>query len=502
MPLPNYHAARVKNPNLFSKIRVLKTLPNGIMIYGGTLKTNPSGGSQAQSYRFPISKFTVAEAKAWLKENDISYIMFEKSSTTQAFTTPVKLISKVFSFTQKEIISLIPEKILSKVKVKDEHPFFTMYSICHEGVSAPVVIEDGEKKAKKMTWTRKAIQSMRNIFTRGIKLFKGHNKDGSHSGRRVIGKVIHSFEKEMDGILHHLVIAYHPKKLVNEVKKYDVCSQEAEWSFFNIAGKWVADKIEKLTGIALESSENEMPAFSGAKRLGYIQAFTASGEDVKNSSGEDENKIEGGQNMPQNKVDNQGVTDPNQNVGGDPNNFGRGQQSSNQQNQQVNTKAVQQKALTYQDLKEAVKNMGVYPHQIFSKEDIQNDKEFVSIFNKIQILEEEKTNLEAKVNDLARTAALSTAGPKIESIIKENKVPEKLADFIKNRFEESKDSLQDLSDKGINNFVEDQTKLFQNVSKVIDPEFDMKQTEEGSEVEDGDYTKAENNELLEEDLEL
>lgn len=77
MPYPNFHSARIKRPGDFVRIVVLKTLPNGVMIYGGPLKSNPTGGSTAQAYRFPKSRFTVAEAKAWLKEHNISYISFE-----------------------------------------------------------------------------------------------------------------------------------------------------------------------------------------------------------------------------------------------------------------------------------------------------------------------------------------------------------------------------------------------------------------------------------------
>lgn len=47
------------------------------MIYGGPLKSDPGGASTAQSYRFPKSKFTVAEAKKWLKDHNISYTSFE-----------------------------------------------------------------------------------------------------------------------------------------------------------------------------------------------------------------------------------------------------------------------------------------------------------------------------------------------------------------------------------------------------------------------------------------
>ena len=80
MPLPNFHAARVRSPNEFERIVVVQTLSNGAMIYGGPLKGKPGSGPTAQSYRFPVANFTAAEAKKWLKENDIKTTRFEKAS--------------------------------------------------------------------------------------------------------------------------------------------------------------------------------------------------------------------------------------------------------------------------------------------------------------------------------------------------------------------------------------------------------------------------------------
>lgn len=80
MPFANFHAARVKDPDAFVRIRMLKELPNGIQIYGGPLKSDPSGDTKPQTYRFPKSKFSVSQAKAWLKEHDIKTTGFEKAT--------------------------------------------------------------------------------------------------------------------------------------------------------------------------------------------------------------------------------------------------------------------------------------------------------------------------------------------------------------------------------------------------------------------------------------
>lgn len=79
-PYPNYHAARIKSPGLFLRVRVLQTTKEGIMIYGGPLKSDPRGPTKTQAVRFPKDKYSVKEAKAWLKEHKQSYILFEPAS--------------------------------------------------------------------------------------------------------------------------------------------------------------------------------------------------------------------------------------------------------------------------------------------------------------------------------------------------------------------------------------------------------------------------------------
>jgi len=79
-PYPRFHAARVKSPDLFLRVRVMQTTKEGIMIYGGPLKSNPSGPVKTQAYRFPKEKFTAEQAKTWLKEHDVKYNSFEPAT--------------------------------------------------------------------------------------------------------------------------------------------------------------------------------------------------------------------------------------------------------------------------------------------------------------------------------------------------------------------------------------------------------------------------------------
>ncbi len=79
-PFLNEHAARIASPNLFERIVQLEKLPNGVRILGGPLKTDPQGSGKPQSYRFPREKFTPTEAKTWLKDHDIKFILFEDAT--------------------------------------------------------------------------------------------------------------------------------------------------------------------------------------------------------------------------------------------------------------------------------------------------------------------------------------------------------------------------------------------------------------------------------------
>jgi hypothetical protein len=265
MPFPNFHSARVVNPDQFDNFAT-KEISDGINLILGI----KNGKSESQAYRFNKDKFTVEQAKAWLKEHNIKVILFEKA--VQAFQKNLILFTyKLQAFTQNEILELIPVDVLNKIKQKDPHPYFQLYSICHEGMSQPKLL--GETSSKPIFWPRKAIQSLKSIIMKGIKLFKGHNDDNSIKGRESFGEVIHSFQQEIQGNLNHLIITYHTPEQKEEAKKFDIVSQESIWNFMESASNLIADTIEKFTGIAGGNSKIEIPAFSGAKRLGLVQAF-------------------------------------------------------------------------------------------------------------------------------------------------------------------------------------------------------------------------------------
>lgn len=125
---PNFHVGRVKSPGYFARILVLKTLPNGILVYGGPLKTDPRGGAKTQEYRFPKSKFTADQAKAWLKDHNVETIQFvpakkgeSRESIKEYYKKPITLVENAVSFTgdSENLASLIRipprEKIMHEI---------------------------------------------------------------------------------------------------------------------------------------------------------------------------------------------------------------------------------------------------------------------------------------------------------------------------------------------------------------------------------------------------
>jgi len=91
MPYPNEHAARLRKPNDFDPKTFRRThgsgdgriqgvkVPTTIDVIWGKLKgkSKPKDPVLAQALRFPITRWTEAQARKWLKDNKIKTILFE-----------------------------------------------------------------------------------------------------------------------------------------------------------------------------------------------------------------------------------------------------------------------------------------------------------------------------------------------------------------------------------------------------------------------------------------
>ena len=78
MPYNIEHSSRVKDPDVFVSTSFRrKEITDGISIIIGKLKTDPTGSTVTQAYRFDKKKFTVAQARKWLKDHKIDTVSFE-----------------------------------------------------------------------------------------------------------------------------------------------------------------------------------------------------------------------------------------------------------------------------------------------------------------------------------------------------------------------------------------------------------------------------------------
>jgi hypothetical protein len=106
MPFPNEHAARVRIPGDFQPDSFKrKEIKPGIDIIIGRLKGEDTMTTQA--YRFDKTKFTVEEAKKWLKDNDIKVILFEPAKETTEAETAIS----IKELENKECITLKDKEI-------------------------------------------------------------------------------------------------------------------------------------------------------------------------------------------------------------------------------------------------------------------------------------------------------------------------------------------------------------------------------------------------------
>lgn len=366
----------------------------------------------------------------------------------------ITLVShRVQGFSQNQILDMINPSDLDKIKQSDEHPFFQVYSICHEGTHTPRLIG---QTARPITWTRQAIQSIKNVVLKGVKIFKGHNADSSTDNRKPYGEIVAETQKEIDGKLHQLAITYHAPDVKEEAKKMDSVSHEGEWNFFEKAGQLVANTIEKMTGIAGFNSNEETPAFNGAVRLGMVQAY-----------------------------DNNDGVQPNNNSVGDT---------------KTMTYEEIRKHLDFGMFKRAARDMNIHPWQIFEEEDLKNDRQFGKLFDEKQTLLTEKETLQKQLEEslnnnkvLEKQTQMIDATTRLGNIIKEKSLTEKQQKFVVDRFN---DGIEDLSDEGLKKHVDSELESFKTMAKYyVDKELDLPEGNNSDNNPD-DYNSPENNPLI------
>jgi len=356
----------------------------------------------------------------------------------ERFKESILLQARIQNFSESEVLHWIQPNVLHEILQKDHHPFFQAYSIAHEGISHSKLLGIG---GKIIEWSKDAIKSIGKVIKNGIKCFHGHNRDNSITGRKELGEIVGHVEKEIDGKLNSIAIIYHPENVKQEVKEFDICSQESDWNFEEKDGKLYAVDCEDITAIAFDNSQNNKPAFEGAKRLAMVQCFEEEKKEVK--------------------------------------------------------------PMTFEDVKKSKAELNVFASQLYSFDEIKKDREFAKIFEKyeadIKIANDEKS---AKEKEIERLKGIEkenlklTQKNRLESILKKDSInltdEEKLFVFA----DESINRNNDPSDDGLKIFLQlrrDDYKLYQKINSK-DENIDLSNVEKKT--EKIDYGDPKNNDMI------
>lgn len=230
--------------------------------------------------------------------------------------------------------------------------------------------------------------------------------------------------------------------VVDAVKEeLDVCSIEADVQ----VSEGIVGDVDAVTGIALSSSKVDSPAFAGAQRLAILQCFA---EETKPTTKEIR--------MP-----------------------------------------------TFEEVRDFVRSHNVYPRQLFSMEDIKNDREFGPVLleadtlkQKVTTLTQEKTELEKRSADAIRKADIVSAREQFEKLIPSG-ATEKQKAFYKQRFDPER--LEKLDEAALKAHLDNEAKAYAETAKLFGiTEIEPKpgDGEQNKKADDGNALDAAFNEIV------
>lgn len=184
----------------------------------------------------------------------------------------IYFVAELQQMAESEVLSMIPNDTLQRIKQTDSHPLFKVFSIGHEGEATGAnVIGRG---AKAVRWARDVVVQMFNRIGDGLKAFIGHNPgSNSHVGREPIGEIVGKTMREIGGKLHTLGAVYIKPEHRN--LKLDVASLEGVVEFGErMDGNVEVLNVKSITGLALDDGNRSTPAMPGATLQAALQMFT------------------------------------------------------------------------------------------------------------------------------------------------------------------------------------------------------------------------------------
>ena len=178
-----------------------------------------------------------------------------------------------------EILDHVSASAYKRIKKDDPKAEFRAYCIGHEGESTGKVVGIGRVIKK---WVRSAVEHINEKLNIGTKVFHLHEMTNEHEGRKPIGEIVGKVLSDIAGKLSSIAIMY----IYPDFKDIplDVASIEADINMpetVNPNARAVDVDVEEITGVALGNSKIVKPGFAGAALLASIQEFAANADHEK-----------------------------------------------------------------------------------------------------------------------------------------------------------------------------------------------------------------------------
>lgn len=316
---------------------------------------------------------------------------------------------------EREVLAALPADVRAGLSGK----VASVYAIAEEGESRPR--EEGSGKARSLRWPRAVIRRVAETVKAGTKLFERHAETNSHEGRKPLGEVVGTFTRAVGDRLQAVAVAV----LGEDRPDLDVCSIEADVVVNGDTVEDVDTDGRGISAIALSSSKVDSPAFAGAQRLAVLQCF---------------------------------VTSPD---GGENHKAGEAKPGEGEEKMEV----------TFDDVKKFVRERNVFPNQLFTLDDLKNDRAFAPILQAGETAKAERDSFKAKADELEKKSgeairknAEAEAKERFEKLIPEGSTDKQKAFYLR-RFDPAR--LEKLDDEALKKHLEAEATEYAETAKIL-----------------------------------
>jgi len=179
------------------------------------------------------------------------------------------LRATIQAMSQAELNDIVDPLTMAHIKESDPHPEIKVFSVGHEGKADINLPGFGTAP---FTWIQAAVRKLADRIKLGTPAFARHTSDtNSHEGRTKIGEVVGKVVTEIGERLNTLTaIHIFPQY---KSRPLNIASIEAEIEFDHDEHQAWPTNIQNVSGIALSNSDTDTPGFPGATLVGVMQAY-------------------------------------------------------------------------------------------------------------------------------------------------------------------------------------------------------------------------------------